>query len=99
MKAENFCYWLQSAFELMKAESFDAEQTKIIKNHLAMVFYHEIDPSMGDKEHQGKLNEIHNGPLNLQYEDQVSNTSTHSASHTTVKWEPDSLKKDHLIRC
>lgn len=26
-----------------------------------MVFYHEIDPSMGNKEHQGKLNSIHSG--------------------------------------
>lgn len=36
------------------------EQVEVIQKHLALVFKHEIDPSMGNQEHQGKLNEIHN---------------------------------------
>ena len=33
----------------------------MIKKHLALVFKHEIDPSMGDDKHQEELNSIHNG--------------------------------------
>ncbi len=35
----------------------------MIKKHLALVFKHEIDPSMGDEEHQKVLNKIHNGKI------------------------------------
>lgn len=68
--SRDFVYWLQGYFELKRAEgNLDKSQivnispgmSHQIEKHLAMVFYHEIDPSMGDKEHQGKLNEIHNG--------------------------------------
>lgn len=31
----------------------------MIKNHLNLVFEHEIDPAMGDKAHQEKLNAAH----------------------------------------
>jgi hypothetical protein len=31
----------------------------MIKAHLALVFKHEIDPSMGGPDHQAALNEIH----------------------------------------
>ena len=62
MTSRDFCYWLQGFFELRKNENqiIDAEQSKIIQNHLAMVFKHEIDPSMGDKEHQATLDNLHN---------------------------------------
>ncbi len=33
----------------------------MVRRHLALVFKHEIDPSMGDAKHQEKLNETH-GP-------------------------------------
>lgn len=35
------------------------DQTRVIKVHLAMVFKHEIDPSMGDKKHQDMLSRLH----------------------------------------
>lgn len=38
----------------------NSDQAKMIQDHLALVFVHEIDPSMGDKKHQDKLNSIHN---------------------------------------
>lgn len=65
MLARDFVYWLQGFFEITKGEGIKDfqlgyKQCEIIQNHLNMVFHHEIDPSMGDKEHQGKLNEIHN---------------------------------------
>ncbi len=61
MKSRDFCYWLQGWFEL-NGENNTAptkKQMETIKAHLDMVFVHEIDPSMGNKEHQNKLNEIH----------------------------------------
>jgi hypothetical protein len=69
MTSRDFCYWLQGYFELERAG--DSPNTKIdhglinakveiIRQHLAMVFKHEIDPSMGDAAHQAGLNKIHN---------------------------------------
>lgn len=59
MKAESFIYWLQGFFEISKASSLNEEQVSIIKNHLNLVFKHEIDPRMGDNKHQEELNKIH----------------------------------------
>ena len=59
MKSRDFCYWLQGALEITGSKSFDEKQVEVIKNHLAMVFVHEIDPSFGDSKHVEKLQEIH----------------------------------------
>lgn len=60
MTSRDFAYWLQGFFEITEATEITPEQTERIKRHLALVFKHEIDPSMGDKKHQEKLNELHN---------------------------------------
>jgi hypothetical protein len=65
MTSRDFCYWLQGFFEISGAKEITPEQAQVIKNHLNMVFKHEIDPSMGNKEHQEALNKIHNVPTNL----------------------------------
>jgi hypothetical protein len=60
MTAQSFVYWLQGYFELSAADgALDTRQTALIKAHLAMVFKHEIDPSMGDGKHQEELKDIH----------------------------------------
>ncbi len=60
MTSRDFCYWLQGFFEIAKPqEGLSQEQLKMIQNHLNMVFIHEIDPSMGDQQHQDRLNEAH----------------------------------------
>lgn len=57
MKSRDFAFWLQGYLELSQAgEPLTSTQVQIIKNHLAMVFEHEIDPSMGNQE---ELNKIH----------------------------------------
>ena len=62
MTSKDFCYWLQGFFELSgNISTLDKEQVKTIKNHLNMVFKHEIDPSYGDETHQATLQEIHDG--------------------------------------
>ena len=65
MTSRDFTYWLQGFFEVSNAETITKEQTEVIKKHLNLVFKHEIDPSMGDVEHQNKLNEIHNTKPNF----------------------------------
>jgi hypothetical protein len=64
MTSRDFAFWLQGFFELAgdDAASLVPEQVHLIKQHLSLVFVHEIDPSQGGPEHQAKLNAIHNAP-------------------------------------
>ena len=64
MLSRDFCFWLQGFFEIQDVESsgyvITNAQVRVIKQHLALVFKHEIDTAMGNEEHQQELNEIHN---------------------------------------
>lgn len=62
MTSRDFAYWLQGLFEIGKPTELNAEQTDLIKRHLAMVFVHEIDPSAGSAAHQAELNAVHSSP-------------------------------------
>lgn len=62
MKSVEFCYWLQGLFELGNPTSLNAEQTDLVKRHLAMVFHHEIDPSYGKEATQAALTALHSKP-------------------------------------
>ena len=71
MTSRDFCYWLQGYFEIHGSgprpqephniDDLKAYQVDLIKQHLAMVFKHEIDPSMGPKPHQDVLSNLHQG--------------------------------------
>lgn len=61
MRSRDFCYWLQGLFELVNPETLTADQIQVIRNHLNMVFYHEIDPSFGGVEAQSDLDDLHSG--------------------------------------
>lgn len=63
MTARDFAYWCQGYFEIGgdSVKTLDENQVQIIKNHLNMVFLHDIDPKMGSKEHQAKLDALHDG--------------------------------------
>ena len=69
MTSRDFCFWLQGWFELNDAGTQDgppelsAAQTEMVRRHLAMVFKHEIDPSMGHGVHQTDLDTIHAGSI------------------------------------
>lgn len=67
MTSRDFCFWLQGFFEL-RAPAQDSgltlEQSRAIQRHLALVFEHEIDPSMGTAKAQQTLNAIHGHPPN-----------------------------------
>lgn len=66
MKTTEFCYWLQGFFEIAEAAaseemSLTAPQVSVIRNHLALVFKHDIDPKAGPPEYQAELQSIHDG--------------------------------------
>lgn len=61
MTSRDFCYWLQGYFEIAGTAKLSDYQADQIRKHLAMVFVHEIDPSMGDEKHQQTLNDLHHG--------------------------------------
>lgn len=65
MKSRDFCYWLQGFFELCDQgkglnAGMSASQVEIVRNHLNMVFIHEIDPSFPAVQ-QTKLDDAHMG--------------------------------------
>lgn len=72
MKSRDFIYWLQGFFELHSAgpkrgephddNTLSGYQVEMIRNHLAMVFKHDIDPAAGDSKVQDTLNALHNKP-------------------------------------
>jgi len=64
MTSTNFCYFLQGYLELNNPKTISKEELDKIKGHLKLAFMDDIDPSMGDKEHQEKLNTIHNQEIN-----------------------------------
>ena len=63
MNTIDFCYWLQGHFELNPDAELSKEQVQVVRDHLNLVFKHEIDP-LRDKESTIPpqiLNSIHNG--------------------------------------
>lgn len=59
MTSRDFAFWLQGFFEITESSVLTEKQVNMVKAHLNLVFKHEIDPSMGNKEHQDELNDIH----------------------------------------
>jgi len=68
MTSRDFCFWLQGFFEIAgntparepsNRWNLNDSQVDMIRNHLALVFKHEIDPSAGPPAHQAELNKIH----------------------------------------
>lgn len=64
MTSRDFCFWLQGYFEITQVDEkpgLTLAQVDLMRRHLALVFKHEIDPSMGNERAQAELNAIHNG--------------------------------------
>lgn len=68
MKSTEFAYWLQGFFELSEPNSpLTEKQVQTIKNHLKLVFLHEIDPSYSnDPTVQKIFQNIHDGKKPLE---------------------------------
>ena len=81
MKSVEFCYWLQGLFEVGEPTTLNEKQVTLIKAHLNMVFFHEIDPSYPAQQQQ-VLTELHSGvkpeePM-VKLEAQPGNLSGHA---------------------
>lgn len=60
MEAESFAYWLQGYFEISGNSTLSEKQVEVIKNHLNMVFLHDIDPKINAVTDKNKLDKLHN---------------------------------------
>ena len=66
MTSRDFAFWLQGYLEIAgDGVAMTPAQVDVVRKHLAMVFVHEIDPSMPSK----KLDEIHALPPHLRPQD------------------------------
>jgi len=89
MTSRDFAYWLQGFFEVSDAKTLNSKQTEIIKKHLALVFFHEIDPSYSnDEEVQAKMNVIHAG----------ESEPVHMVEHHIPKTNPND-REQVIYRC
>ena len=62
MTSKDFAYWMQGFFELSETNEITPKQVEIIKNHLKLVFYYEIDPSYEvDEKTKVAMQDIHDG--------------------------------------
>ena len=98
MTSENFCYWLQGYIELSRGRSepgITADQAQVIKEHLAMVFVHDIDPKAGDAVEQAKLNALHEGVSREEMQSAIADAISKIPRPPT--FHP--LGKDLLLRC
>lgn len=70
MTSRDFAYWLQGYFEISDPKTISEKEVEMIKKHLNLVFYHEIDPSYTeDEKKQEEMNKIHSeGPKPTQYD-------------------------------
>ena len=103
MKSTEFCYWLQGLFELSDVKNLDEKQTSLIKKHLDLVFFHEIDKSYPE-EQQLILNHIHSG---TQLELTAGIPESKKIPPKFIKGgavgynntNKDGYPNDHLLRC
>jgi len=101
MKSTDFCFWLQGALELMKPDTLSSEQIATIKEHLDMVFIHEIDPSF-PAEQQDALNAAHNPASSFAYTGGYSTTASSTSKTSASTKATDAGFNDHrdkLMRC
>lgn len=76
MTSRDFCYWLQGYFELESdtTPTLTNSQVNTIKNHLALVFIHEIDPSNTPTLTPAEAQSIHDGKPQIGGTDAHGNT-------------------------
>ena len=62
MTSRDFVNWLNGFIELENPETINKQQVEVIKNHLKLVFFYEIDPSYtSDSNKQQQMQDIHDG--------------------------------------
>ena len=97
MESKSFCYWLQGLLEIGKPETLNKEQVEIIKNHLNLVFKHEIDPSLNEgktKEEVQELHDIHDGKFD--FDKIIKDGPPPKKDQDVVDWLKDKFKPSHI---
>lgn len=62
MTSRDFTFWLQGFFEIAEETEITPRQVEIIKNHLKLVFYYDIDKSYEvDQKTSETMQAIHDG--------------------------------------
>lgn len=85
MNSRDFAFWLQGYFEISGGGELNQTQVGMIRNHLALVFAHEIDPSMEPSVGvKNELDAIHAGVEKAQ---------------KTANAALNRINRDPLIRC
>ena len=107
MSSRDFAYWLQGFFEISGSNILDVGQVEMIKNHLNLVFKHEIDPSLNEgktKEEVQELQDVHDGPLPKKDQNAVDWLKdkfkpSHIKPHKSNGGWSSGLSDDTLLRC
>lgn len=83
MRSRDFCFFLQGFLEVSGPDvEIDQAKVQIIRNHLNLVFKHEIDPSMPDP--TGELQAIHDG-LKPIYHNPLTTTDGPNSAMTLLR--------------
>jgi len=96
LEAKSFVYWLQGYFEISGSNILDVGQVEMIKNHLNLVFKHEIDPSLNEgksKEEVQDLQHIHDGKVD--WEKMLKEGPPPKKDKDVVDWIKDKFKPSH----
>ncbi len=95
MTSRDFAYWLQGFFEIAGTNKIDEGQAEMIKNHLNLVFKHEIDPSLNGSKTKVEvqdLQDVHDGKKK-----KLSDFSPPpKKDKDVVDWLKDKFKPSHI---
>lgn len=97
MTSRDFAYWLQGFFEIYEPQTINKQQVEIIKNHLNLVFKHEIDPSLNEgktKEEVQELQDIHDGKVD--WKKMLKDGPPPKKDKDVVDWLKDKFKPSHI---
>jgi hypothetical protein len=98
MTSRDFAYWLQGFFEITGTNKIDEGQAEMIKNHLNLVFKHEIDPSLNgskSKEEVQDLQDIHDGKVD--WKKMIKEGPPPKKDQDdVVDWIKDKFKSSHI---
>ena len=97
MTSRDFAYWLQGFFEIYEPQTINKQQVEIIRNHLNLVFKHEIDPSLNEgktKVEVQELQDIHDGKLD--WKKMLKDGPPPKKDKDVVDWIKDKFKPSHI---
>ena len=95
MTSTNFIYFLQGYMELTDPETISEKDLEMIKGHLKLAFRDDIDPSMGNYEHQMELSAAHEGMELEEFFTAYPHLNPHGM-YNTITGEKQPISPPHL---